>query len=214
MEIELKYGIDSKDTAIKIWKDPYLKSIEEPDTRETLTMKGVYFDTEDHDLMKNDIALRIRQEGSRIVAALKWNDNSEGNLHKREEMNVAVTDEAQLERPNIVVFEDSDIGKDLIKLVGGKKLKKMMVVDVVRRRFRVEENNTLMEISIDTGEIVTEKGNEPVLEIELELFTGEDSQLMDLGNRLAEQYGLVSEKRSKYLRGIRLLGVDTGVAAE
>ena len=214
MEIELKYGIGSKDTAIRIWKDPYLKSIEEPDTRETLTMKGVYFDTEDHDLMKNDIALRIRQEGSRIVAALKWNDNSEGNLHKREEMNVAVTDEAQLERPNIVVFEDSDIGKDLIKLVGGKKLKKMMVVDVVRRRFRVEENNTLMEISIDTGEIITEKGNEPVLEIELELFTGEDSQLMDLGNRLAEQYGLVSEKRSKYLRGIRLLGVDTGTAAE
>ncbi|MBQ1352629.1 MAG: CYTH domain-containing protein, partial [Firmicutes bacterium] len=123
-------------------------------------------------------------------------------------------DEAQLERPNIVVFEDSDIGKDLIKLVGGKKLKKMMVVDVVRRRFRVEENNTLMEISIDTGEIITEKGNEPVLEIELELFTGEDSQLMDLGNRLAERYGLVSEKRSKYLRGIRLLGVDTGAAAE
>ena len=207
MEIELKYGIPGNDVANAIWKDPYLKSIEEPDSRETLSMKGVYFDTEDHDLMKNDIALRVRQEGSRIVAALKWGDNSEGNLHKREEMNVAVTDEAQLEKPNLVVFEDSDIGKELIGLVGGKKLRKLMVVDVTRRRFRVDENNTIMEISIDRGEIITENGNEPILEIEIELFTGDDGQLLDLGNRLAEKYDLTVEKRSKYLRGITLLGV-------
>ena len=208
MEIELKYGIASNDIANRIWKDPYLKEIEEPDTRETLSMKGVYFDTEEHDLMKNNIALRVRKEGSRIVAALKWDDNSEGALHKREEMNVAVTDEAQLEKPNIVVFEESDIGKDLIRIIGGKKLVKLMVVDVVRRRFRVEENGTIMEISMDKGQIITDKGEEPVLEIEIELFSGDDKALTDLGDRLAETYGLVSEKRSKYLRGITLLGMN------
>ncbi|MBR6444371.1 MAG: CYTH domain-containing protein [Firmicutes bacterium] len=180
MEVELKYAIADNETANSIWKDPYLKEIEEPDTRETVSMKGVYFDTEDHDFMKNDIALRVRKEGSRLVAALKWNDASEGVFHRREEMNVAVTDEAQLEKPNLVVFEDSDIGKELIKLAGGKKLIKLMVVDVVRRRFRVEENNTLMEISIDKGEIITENGNEPILEVEIELFSGDDSALLDL----------------------------------
>ena len=50
MEIELKYGIASNDIANRIWKDPYLKEIEEPDTRETLSMKGVYFDTEEHEI--------------------------------------------------------------------------------------------------------------------------------------------------------------------
>jgi len=35
-------------------------------------MKAAYFDTDDYILSKNDIAFRVRMEGTRIVASLKW----------------------------------------------------------------------------------------------------------------------------------------------
>ncbi len=41
-------------------------------------------------LAKNDMAYRVRKEGCRWVAALKWNGHSEGALHTREEINVPV----------------------------------------------------------------------------------------------------------------------------
>ena len=116
MEIELKYSIRSDRIADDIFKDEYLKTIEEPNTRETIEMHGVYFDTEEHDLMKRDMAYRVRAEGNKVVAALKWNDKNEGALHTREEINVSVCDQAQLEKPNIVIFEESDMGKELINI--------------------------------------------------------------------------------------------------
>ena len=207
MEIELKYSIRSDRIADDIFKDEYLKTIEEPNTRETIEMHGVYFDTEEHDLMKRDMAYRVRAEGNKVVAALKWNDKNEGALHTREEINVSVCDQAQLEKPNIVIFEESDMGKELINITMGKHLKKLMETHFTRRSFRVEKKDTILEISIDQGEIITENGTDSICELEIELFSGDEETLKSLGDKLAEKYDLVSEKRSKYLRGIKLLGV-------
>ena len=60
MEIELKYAINSKETAARIWEDEELKKMEEPQTRETVFMKATYFDTDDFALSRNDMAYRIR----------------------------------------------------------------------------------------------------------------------------------------------------------
>ena len=70
MEIELKYAINSKEIAQQIWDDEELKAIEEPQTRETVFMKATYFDTDDFDLCKNDMAYRVRSDGDRLVASL------------------------------------------------------------------------------------------------------------------------------------------------
>jgi inorganic triphosphatase YgiF len=83
MEIELKYAIENSEIAAKIWEDEDLKKIEEPDTRETLFMDAIYFDTKEMDLSHNDMAYRVRREGDRLVASLKWGGGSEGALHKR-----------------------------------------------------------------------------------------------------------------------------------
>ena len=93
MEIEMKYSIPDRETSEAIWADEYLASIEEADTRENIVMKAVYFDTEDYILSKNDIAMRVRLEGERVVATIKWSGKSEDGLHVREEINVPVDDE-------------------------------------------------------------------------------------------------------------------------
>ena len=202
MEIELKYAINNKEIAAKIWDDEELKKIEEPDTRETLFMDAIYFDTKDMDLSKNDMAYRVRREGDRLVASLKWGGGSEGALHKREEINIPVNDT----KPNPVIFEACDIGPDMMKIISGKELQPLVDMHIERKRFRVEIDDTLLEISIDGGEIKTVNGSVPVNEVEIELFSGPEEGMMKIGQMLMEKYDLVSEKRSKFYRGLILLG--------
>ena len=93
MEIELKYLIEDKAVIDQIFADPYLSSIKDEKTEEKMEMHAVYFDTEDRRLYREGIAFRVRKEGTRIVGTLKWNGSSEDGMHKREEINVPVSDE-------------------------------------------------------------------------------------------------------------------------
>lgn len=205
MEIELKYGIADKDTSEKIWNDPDLASMEEEASREKLLMKSVYFDTEDFDLSKNDIAFRIRAEGERTVASLKWNGTNEGALHTRQEINVPVSEDTCLILPDPAIFKESDVGMEMLQCIGDKQLFGIMEMGIMRKRLRVDTGKSIIEVSIDNGEIETDKGRCPICEIELELFTGDQEEMIALGEKLAEKYGLVPEKRSKYARGLELL---------
>lgn len=202
MEIELKYAINSMEIAAKIWEDEELMKIEEPGTRETVIMNATYFDTRDMDLCKNDMAYRVRKEGDRLIASLKWGGGSDGPLHKREEINIPVMDT----KPNPVIFETCDIGEDLVSIIDGKELHSILDMHIERRRFRVDTESTILEISIDKGQIITENAAESVCEVEIELFSGSEDVMMKVGQAMAEKYGLVSEKRSKFYRGLVLLG--------
>ncbi len=202
MEIELKYAINDKETAARIWEDPDLKKVEEPDTRETIFMNATYFDTDDYDLCKNDMAYRIRREDDQLIASLKWGGKTEGALHTREEINIPVMDT----NPNPVTFEESDIGQELIHILKGKQLHPIMEMQIERRRFRVDTETSLLEVSVDSGKIVTEKGSCPICEVEVELFSGDQEALLKVGAQLEEKYHVVSEKRSKFYRGLLLLG--------
>jgi inorganic triphosphatase YgiF len=205
MEIEMKYGIGDKETAKRIWEDEYLLSIEEKDSRERVYMKASYFDTDDYILSKKDIAFRVRMEGSRIVASLKWKGASVDGLHTREEINVPVNDEACFIAPDPELFKESDIGRDMIALVQGKPLHSLLETRFLRSRMRVDTGKTICEVAIDEGEIVTDFGNLPICEMEIELFSGDQEDVRRIGETLAEKYGLTVENRSKYARGLKLL---------
>ena len=206
LEIELKYAIPDKVTAESIWQDSYLIETGDAESREKLTFKAAYFDTEDGILAKNDIAFRVRIEGSRAIASLKWNGQSDGALHTREEINVPINGEACLIMPDPAIFKESDIGLQMIELIAGKQLESIMEVGFLRRRVRVDTGSSIIEVSIDTGDIVTCFGSQPICELEIELFSGPQDDLIELGEKLAERYSLLPEERSKYARGLMLAG--------
>lgn len=205
MEIEMKYVIGDREIARNIWEDEYLSGIEEKDSREKVYMKAAYFDTDDYILSKNDIAFRVRMEGPRIVASLKWKGASEDGLHTREEINVPVKDEACFILPNPEIFKESDIGRDMIALLNGKPLHSLLETRFLRSRLRVDTGKSICEVAIDEGEIVTDFGNLPICELEIELFSGDQEDIQKMGELLAEKYQLVPEDKSKYARGLGLL---------
>ncbi len=205
MELEMKYAIPSKEMADEIWNDPQLARITDSAEPETVVMKAVYFDTEDGALRENNVTLRVRAEGESAYATLKWGGSAQDGLHERQEINIPVSGEEAFINPPVGLFQESQDGQDLIALLSGRPLRNLLETRFLRRRKRLVCGESLMEMAVDTGTIVTDRGTAPILELELELFAGEKKDLLETGGRIAERYGLQPENRSKFARGIALL---------
>jgi triphosphatase len=206
LEFELKYKLHDKKLLTIIPSDEYLTSIEEKGTREQVFMKSAYFDTETYVLSKNDIAFRVRMDGNRIIASLKWNDSGDNGLYTREEINVPVDDPACFLMPDPNLFKESEMGKDIADLLNGKPLVSILETKFLRDRFRVDTGDAICEVSLDDGDIITDFGELHITEMEIELFSGGKEELLKLGKTLADKYGLEPELESKYARGLKLLG--------
>ena len=210
MEVELKYKIENKEQIDKIIKDSFLNGIGESGGYENVNMRAAYFDTEDHMLIRNNIAFRVRKEGSKTVASLKWNDTDEGikGLYVRNEINVPVDDENAFFSPNPAIFRESNEGKDLLDVIDGKPLNHIFELQINRKRLRVDYENSIIEISIDEGKIFTDEKATEIRELEIELFSGNKKALLDLSKIISEKHGLKPELKTKYARGIDLLSAD------
>lgn len=205
MEIELKLAIKDKALAEAIWEDDYLREIGDVDSRETVYMKAAYFDTEQYTLSNHDIAFRVRMEGNRVVASLKWNGTSEGGLHAREEINVPMDDPACFLQPSADIFKESDAGQAVMELLGEEPLHNLLEIHFLRRRLRVDTGRSILELAIDTGEIITNYGTLPILELEVELFSGEVEDVKIIGQTLMDRFDLFPLQESKYARGLKLI---------
>ena len=110
--------------------------------------------------------------------------------------------------PDLHVFKESEIGQEIIGLVGFKTLSGVMETNFLRSCFKVDNGKGIMDVAIDRGEIITGEGNAPICELEVELFSGEEEALKEVTQTVVEKYNLQPEDRSKYARGLALLGVE------
>lgn len=205
MEIELKFLVDNKMIISEIFEDKYILSLKDKDSDEEMEMHAVYFDTADKRLFREGIAFRIRKEGNKIIATLKWNGSSEDGMHIREEINVPVDKESMLLNPDIHIFDLSEMEEILQRVVGERKLLPLMDVFFVRKQMRLDTGKCICELSVDQGEIKCEGKVEKISELELELYSGDAKDLKKLGAEIAEKYGLTPEDKSKYKRGLDLM---------
>ena len=82
----------------------------------------------------------------------------------------------------------------------------VMEMKFTRRQVRLDTGLSISEMSLDEGEIITINGNEPILELEIELYAGDQEDMIALGGRLEEKYHLKKGLTSKFQRGLALLG--------
>ena len=201
MEIELKYNIPDTETADKIWQNELFADQEESESRDEFCLDARYYDTDNFDLSDRQIAYRVRKEGSRWVAALKWSGTSEGALHERQELNVPVFDS----EPDISIFSQSELGEELAQATAGRSLSCIVKSQIHRKIYRLDTETGLFEVSVDSGKVITPKGEVPICELEIELFSGETEELLEIGTQFEEAYGLTPSNASKYARGLYLL---------
>lgn len=205
MEIELKYSIDDERKIEEILNDQSVTAIKDENSDEDIDMHAVYFDTEDGALSRNSIAFRIRKEGKKLMATLKWGGSSVGEMHRREEINIPVDDEEQFVNPDMSIFEQSEAGPMLEKLVKNKEMKPLMIIDFLRKQARLDTGKAICELSIDNGKVICGEKEEKILEMEIELYSGQEDEIVRLGSELSDKYNLRPGEISKFKRGLNLL---------
>ena len=207
MEIELKYSIDTPELFDKILSDSWVIERSESGAPEEVRMKAAYFDTSDRVLTKNNIAFRVRTEGSRTMATLKWKDDDEGisGLYVRSEINIPLNDPNCFFDPDPEIFIESDDGMNLLEVLEGKKLVNVFDMIFTRKRIRIDVGRSILEIACDEGVIVAGSKSEQMMEMEIEIYSGSRDDLLEAGRILAGKYDLKPETRTKFARGVALL---------
>jgi len=212
MEIELKYRIDSVEQYEKILSDSWVRLHAESDDPEIVQMKAAYFDTEDHILIRRNIAFRIRAEGERTVATLKWRDDDDGisGLYIRSEINIPITGKDCFSSPDPRVFKESSEGKDLLDVIEDKPLINVFDMVFTRRRIRIDFEQSILELAVDDGTIFSGSKSLQIRELEIEIYSGNKEDLLTVGRKIANRYGLQPEVKTKFARGVELLKLSEG----
>lgn len=193
-EIELKLLIDSSNIP-QLLQHPLLKSACKSGPQRQ-KFHSIYFDTPQLELMRQQIALRLRQVGGHWIQTVKGGGKVEEGLHQRSEWEVPVTggilDLNKLSSSPWHSFFTLDIQSRLIPI---------FVTDFWRTIWLMELPNCLIELALDEGEIQAKNKQVPICEVELELKSGAPESLFDLARELRKSIALQPEDRSKADRG-------------
>ena len=209
MEIEVKYELPNEAELEKILEDEDIIRCSEGEEAETVPMRAIYYDTADGDLRKQDITLRVRSEGATAFVTAKWGGSVRGAVHRREEINIPVAIEHASDAPDAALFEQTPIGTALKSITDASPLQPMVIMQFDRTRKRLTFEGNIIELALDRGKIITPRGCCPILEMELEHYAGPDPlAVLELGEVVSERHGLLLQPRSKYSRGLSLLGLS------
>jgi len=169
-------------------------------------LRSYYFDTSLGDLHKQSIALRIRRRGrgGAILGVKAKRSTSEGPFSRTE-----IEVRSPSLRPDLMLF-DADTAAELGRLVEGRPLELQFETRIRRRTVLLKQGHSQVELACDDGRIVAGDQSAALAEVELELKSGEESDLYDLAMTLAGEFPLRLDFTSKAERGFC---VSTGESA-
>lgn len=196
IEIELKF-IAAAEAASKI-ADKLANWPHQHSAGQKLT--NIYFETDDSQLRRWDMGLRIRGFGDSYEMTLKTAGQTVGGLHQRPEYNVA------LGQPELdIALLPADVwpaGTDVAALQ--QRLNALFSTHFVREKWVVTYLQSEVEVAYDCGEVSAGALSEPLREIELELKSGQRDDLLAFAAELATLEGLRLGSLSKAARGYAL----------
>ena len=195
-EMELKFLVDK--AAFKSFQQSTL--LGGPSSSPARSLRSVYFDTQDHDLWRHhQTIVRVRDEGGGHILAVKAAGKDMTNPFLRDEIEVT----CPTSDPDLALLGEP-IAADLGRIIDGKPLRPIFVTEIHRRQQRVVAQGSEIEVAFDTGFIVSGEAREPVLEIELELKSGDAVDLYGLGLALTEIAPVRLGIQTKAARGRQL----------
>ncbi|OUD15496.1 CYTH and CHAD domain-containing protein [Thioflexithrix psekupsensis] len=200
IETELKLQI-SPEKIVDFQQHPLLQTAKQGLTEKWL--HNTYFDTPAHDLLAAGAGLRIRLIEDRRLQTLKTGGQTQNGLHQRHEWEVEVSSDT----PDLKLLPKFMRIKGLSRKSLQQQLIPVFITEFKRSTWDLQwDNDTLIEIALDQGQIRTEKNEQLTLisEIELELKSGSPSALYQVALALQMDIALTLENRSKAERGYAL----------
>ncbi len=208
MEIEAKYRVVGKLSPQRITSfdlRPYVVSPAKDERHHDLLL-----DTSDRVITESGYALRIREGGKRRILTMKGPPLGEGGMHRREEIEVELDEDAAPSAKKRRVSHASwpePIRSRVNELVGDEPLLPLIQTDIRRATWTIKRaGQTIAELAYDVGEVSANGKADTVNELEVELKgAGSEADLEALGKQLCALAQLEPESRTKLSRGLALL---------
>jgi CHAD domain-containing protein len=169
-------------------------------------------DTEDFDLARRGVALRLRRHRGAWEVTAKWSGTITGAVHYRPELTLELANP-----PDLPFFlPDGPLSLYLNALVLGRPLHPILISDTHRRLLNVlpttdpESTQPIAEIALDRVKLAAPPGNEqgPIeayCEAEIEQREGSTEDVVAITDQLCTQFGLTPSHTSKFAYGMRRL---------
>lgn len=163
-------------------------------------LTNIYFETDDNQLRRWDMGLRIRGVDQRYEMTLKAAGKTVGGLHQRPEYNVELA-EPQLDIARLPA-EIWPQGTDVADLQ--RRLQPLFSTHFQREAWLVQFRESEIEVAFDRGEVSAGELREPLYEVELELKSGQRADMLAFAAVMTETGGLRLGSLSKAARGYQL----------
>lgn len=170
----------------------------------TKQLRATYFDTPSHALRNAGFSVRVRQSGGKFVQTVK--QRSGGQLITRSEWEAEVPTEAL----DLAELDKTPAGAVLY--AEPEAVGPVFSTNVERTTRLWREGETVVELSLDQGEVSAGDRREPIQELELELKAGHRADLFALARDLTDRAPLTLSFVTKGEKGYRLADHD-GLAA-
>jgi triphosphatase len=172
-------------------------------------LQATYFDTEDGALARNGLVVRVRKEGRRWVQTAKGPTSV---LLERLEHNVNLTRQVKGVEPDVDLARHAgtpvgDAISKALNLKAGESyphLVPLYETDVQRVTRLVAMDESMVEVALDQGRIVSGNQSLPICELEIELKKGRPEHAVALARQWCAEYGLSLSSISKSMKGQRL----------
>lgn len=195
-EIELKFEFDPAD--LGRLRDELRRRAARDGERQVL--ETVYFDTRRFALKDAGVSLRVRRLGRRRVQTIKAGNGATAALFQRAEWEREIDGET----PDLAAAA----GTALEPFVAGpkpKKIKPVFALRMERHLFRLRQDGSDVEATVDHGVVEAAERSEGLSELELELKQGVPPDLFALAKTLSASLPLRLGLRTKAERGYALL---------
>jgi triphosphatase len=173
--------------------------------RPAVKLRSVYFDTPGRDLHRAGFSLRVREMNGVFLQTVKSSGGR--SLFDRAEWESVIGSG----KPDRLAWKGTAIAH-ILKGTPKKSLCPIFTTTVVRNIGVIEEGDNVVEVSIDEGRVEVGACSEPILELELELKSGDQAALFAVAHRLSAHAVLRLSFVSKAERGYRLIELRHAVA--
>ncbi|MFC1694247.1 CYTH domain-containing protein [Candidatus Latescibacterota bacterium] len=204
IESEIKYTITNRYTFTRIASLDEIAAYT-VENRGVETHTDTYFDTEDFELLKGEVAFRLRTRDRKSMLTFKARGEPDSDIFRR----IEVESETEATAKDISQDDLPDLPpvRALHDRMGMVTLSPSLTVTNERRILLLNSGDVLcFELVLDDVTFCGPRGRAGELELEVESLTGMDDDLRHVGAWLAERFDLQPAGPSKYMRGIELVG--------
>ncbi|SIN78195.1 CYTH domain-containing protein [Paraburkholderia phenazinium] len=172
-----------------------------------IALANIYFDTPALTLARSKSALRLRHTPDGWLQTFKTAGNASAGMHSRHEWEMPVAGE-KLEIDALLHACDEPTVAAALR-GAAPDLIELFRTNFTRTLWQVAHSGATVEAAIDQGDVIADVDGEtrraPILEVELELKSGDEAALHALADELrAKVPGLAPDDVSKAQRGYRL----------